>query len=108
MMMRRFELIRHVDVSGVSGTGPVAEGVEFSDQSIAVRWPSATPCTAVFDRIEHVMAVHGPHGKTVVRWLDPPPVPQPPPRPPPPGALHAAARLLPAPGEADQPRPPGP
>lgn len=107
-MARRFELIRDVDVSLVSGTGRVAEGVEFSDRSIALRWRSSTPSTTVFDRIEHVEAVHGHHGKTIVRWLDPPPVPQPPPRPPSPGVLHAAARLLPAPGGADQPRPPGP
>ena len=29
--MRNFNLIRHIDVSGLSGTGVVAEGVVFSD-----------------------------------------------------------------------------
>ncbi|WP_328992508.1 hypothetical protein OG394_39605 [Kribbella sp. NBC_01245] len=69
---RRFVLDRLVDVSMVSGVGQVAEGVEFSDGSVALRWPGETPCTAVFPAIEAVIRVHGHGGMTVVRWLDPP------------------------------------
>lgn len=69
---RRFVLDRLVDVSKVSGLGQVAEGIEFSDGSVALRWPGETPCTAVFPAIEAVIRVHGHGGMTVVRWLDPP------------------------------------
>jgi hypothetical protein len=36
--MRLFSLVRDEDVSGISGTGPIAEGVEFTDGSVALRW----------------------------------------------------------------------
>jgi hypothetical protein len=35
---RRFRLIRHHDVSCISGTGPVAEGLQFTDGAEAMRW----------------------------------------------------------------------
>lgn len=73
MTMRRFRLIRYVDVSKVSGTGNVAEGIQFSDGSVAVRWISRTPCTAVWDNIDALLAVHGHGGKTEVEWIDPDP-----------------------------------
>ena len=39
--MRLFKLQRKVDCSGVSGTGVVAEGVEFDDGQVALRWLTA-------------------------------------------------------------------
>lgn len=70
--MRRFRLVRREDVTGVSGTGVVAEGVEFSDGVVAVRWSSRWPTSVVFhDRgMAGVEAVHGHGGSTVVEWLD--------------------------------------
>lgn len=68
--MRRFILLRHDDVTGVSGTGIVAEGVVFSDGAVAVRWPSDTPCTSAWEDVNHVRIIHGHSGRTVVRWLD--------------------------------------
>ena len=69
---RRFVLRRNVDVTGVSGTGVVAEGVEFSSGVVALTWLSAWPTSVVFhDRgIESVEAVHGHGGATVIEWLD--------------------------------------
>jgi hypothetical protein len=40
--MRIFHFFRHEDASGVSGTGVVAEGVEFTNGWCAVRWLSQT------------------------------------------------------------------
>jgi hypothetical protein len=71
MSSRRFRLIRHRDVSGVSGTGPVAEGVEFTDGAVAVRWYGDYPTTTVWDSIDSVIAIHGHGGATVVEWIDP-------------------------------------
>ncbi len=70
--MRRFELHRDRDVTGVSGAGVVAEGVEFTDGTVALRWASAWPTSVVFhDRgIEAVRAVHGHSGATRIVWLD--------------------------------------
>ena len=56
---RRFLLIRHSDISGVGGTGVVAEGIRFSDDTVALRWYGAAPATAVWNSIDAVLAVHG-------------------------------------------------
>ncbi|WP_329001164.1 hypothetical protein OHA18_42855 [Kribbella sp. NBC_00709] len=77
MSSRRFRLIRHQDVSGVSGTGPVAEGVQFTDGSVALRWYGDYPTTTVWDGIDSVIAIHGHGGATEVEWLDPEPGPDP-------------------------------
>lgn len=71
--MRTFRLVRTVDVSGVSGTGDVAEGVEFSDGTVALRWLSQWPTSVVFhDRgIEAVEAIHGHGGATRIVYDDP-------------------------------------
>lgn len=71
-MHRRFQLHRDEDETGVSGTGVVAEGVKFSDGTVALRWTSQWPTSVVFhDRgIEAVEAIHGHGGKTRIVWLD--------------------------------------
>jgi len=71
MTVRAFELHRDVDETGISGTGVVAEGVQFSDGVIALRWTSQWPTSVVFhDRgMESLEAVHGHNGKTRVVWV---------------------------------------
>ncbi len=73
-MFRRFVLDRNVDVTGVSGTGVVAEGVEFSDGVCCVRWMTEWPSSVVwYERgLDSVLHVHGHDGRTVVRFLDGP------------------------------------
>lgn len=68
--MRRFELHRDIDVSGISGTGVVAEGVEFGDGWVAVRWRGATPSTVIWASVDDAVAVHGHAGSTRLVWLD--------------------------------------
>ncbi|TCC22217.1 hypothetical protein E0H58_23865 [Kribbella speibonae] len=68
---RRFVLRRTVDVTGVSGTGDVAEGVEWSDGTVALRWRGKWATTVVWDYgLDALLAVHGHNGSTVVAWLD--------------------------------------
>lgn len=70
--MRRFQLIRSEDVSGCSGTGVVAEGVEFSDGTVVIRWV-IEPCgTTVRDCMAHLEHIEGHQGRTVPRFLDEP------------------------------------
>lgn len=69
---RPFVLLRYTDVSGVSGTGVVAQGVEFIDGTVALRWLSDWPTSVVFhDRgMDAVRAVHGHGGATEIRYTD--------------------------------------
>ncbi len=68
--MRRFYLKRLEDESGVSGSGRVAEGVEFSDGACALNWLTHTSCTGVYKNIKQLQSIHGHGGKTVVEWKD--------------------------------------
>ena len=69
-ILRRFVLNREKDVSGVSGTGIVAEGIEYSDGSAAIRWLSASASTTVWANVEDAIAIHGHGGLTKVEYLD--------------------------------------
>ncbi len=68
--LRRFELHRHIDVSGVSGTGVVAEGVLWSDGSVSIRWLGERPSIVFWTGLEDAYAVHGHNGATEFVWLD--------------------------------------
>lgn len=69
--MRRFHLIRSQDISGVSGTGLVAEGVVFSDGTTVIRWVAGDHrSTVVWNSVESVEVIHGHNGATQIVWLD--------------------------------------
>lgn len=74
---RTFILFRDKDITGISGTGPVADGVVFPDGATVVRWrdlggPAADrgvrPTTVVFESVEAVEALHGHGGATRIVW----------------------------------------
>jgi len=75
--MREFHFQRVEDESGTSGTGIVAEGVEFSDGSVMIHWfnednPNLNTTSDGFsfkpgpDGMEDTIQVHGHGGKTEV------------------------------------------
>lgn len=68
--MKLFTLQRTEDVSGVSGTGTVAEGVEFSDGTVVIRWsvPDLPKSTVVWDSLDSALEIHGHDGRTSVVW----------------------------------------
>lgn len=66
--MRLFVLSRKDDEGGVSGTGEVAEGVEFHDGTVALRWRTEYRSTAIYASIADVERIHGHNGKTVIIW----------------------------------------
>jgi hypothetical protein len=68
--IRRFQLHRHIDETGVSGTGVVAEGVEFTSGMIAMTWYSPHRAVNVYESIKTVDELHGHSGKTQIVWLD--------------------------------------
>lgn len=76
MESRRFELVRSVDVSGVSGVsgvGVVADGVLWPDGSVSVRWRGVHPSAVHWDSLADAESVHGHGGLTTIRWIDPVP-----------------------------------
>ena len=69
--MKRFLLQREEDVTGVSGTGVVAEGVQFTDGRVALRWcVGVHRSTVLWDYIAAVEDIHGHDGRTRVVWMD--------------------------------------
>ncbi|UAK38388.1 hypothetical protein K8O93_00885 [Gordonia bronchialis] len=67
--MRTFTLERGTDVTGISGTGTVAEGIQFSDGTVALRWcVGEHRSTVVWGDIDGVLAIHGHDGATQVVW----------------------------------------
>jgi hypothetical protein len=68
--MRLFQLHRDQDASGVSGTGVVAEGVEFTNGECALHWLSDNPCINIYPSLECVKKIHGHGGMTRVVWVE--------------------------------------
>ncbi len=68
--MRRFVLIRNEDVSGTSGTGVVAEGVEFSNGTVVLHWISQLESIEMCANMHVAEAIHGHEGRTKVQWMD--------------------------------------
>ena len=58
--MRRFTMRRDFDVSGVSGTGIVLEGVLFSTGVVVIHWLTPPPrgSISVFDSMEQFLSIH--------------------------------------------------
>ena len=67
-----FVLRRHHDVTGVSGTGIVADGALFpaAGKSVCVvRWRGERGATVVWDHLGHVKEIHGHDGNTVIELV---------------------------------------
>lgn len=69
---RMFVLMRHRDISGISGIGEVAEGVVWSDGSVSLRWHGEHAATTFWQGgITAMLHVHGHNGSTEVVYLPP-------------------------------------
>ena len=70
-LFRRFHLARDHDVSGVSGTGIVAEGIQFSNGSVCVVFTTrGVAGVNVFRSLPDALDIHGHEGSTRIEWLD--------------------------------------
>jgi hypothetical protein len=69
-MSKRFHLHRTVDSSGISGTGDIAEGVEFVNGMCVLTWLTKHSSVAVYKDIGDVEAIHGHQGNTKIIWDD--------------------------------------
>lgn len=69
--MKRFVLRRLEDETGVSGTGIVAEGVQFTNDTCVLVWlTEIRSIGAFYNSIDIVDQLHGHSGKTVIEWID--------------------------------------
>ncbi len=66
--MKTFHLQRNEDESGVSGTGKVAEGVQFEDGQCALWWFGDWHSIGIYRNIDELDAIHGHGGKTIIVW----------------------------------------
>lgn len=70
---RLFVLQRHIDVSGFSGVGTVAEGVQWSDGTVSLRWRGDLPSVTFWQvGIAAIEGVHGHGGATEVLFISDP------------------------------------
>lgn len=67
---RRFHLQRDTDITGASGTGRVADGVLWPDQTVSIRWRGDRPSTVFWDRLTDAEQVHGHGGHTRIVWAE--------------------------------------
>jgi hypothetical protein len=69
--VRRFELHRDEDETGVSGTGRVCEGVEYGDGTVGLHWIVGHHRThGTYPNMRAVEDLHGHGGRTRIVWLD--------------------------------------
>ena len=68
--IRRFLLVRERDLTGVSGTGIVAEGVLFSGGCSVLQWLREPYAIGMFQSINDLITVHGHEGATHVEFID--------------------------------------
>ena len=73
--MRTFTVARETDASGISGTGIVMEGVEFSDGKTITRWviegqPNSVVWWDSFDDFLSIAVTAHPTNVSIIRFAD--------------------------------------
>jgi len=68
--MKTFHVIRDGDDTGISGTGLVAEGVEFVGGKCVMCWFTDVSSVAVYASISDVEKILGHGGQTRIEWSD--------------------------------------
>lgn len=67
-------MVRHEDVTGISGTGVIAEGTQYESGKCTLAWLTEYKSIGVYDSMEELKAIHCHGGKTdvvfepVVSW----------------------------------------
>lgn len=71
--MRRFFMHRHIDQSGISGTGKVLEGVVTSSGKCFVEWRPPVTSDCIYPSFEMFKKIHldGHPGCSEIIWMDP-------------------------------------
>ena len=72
LQVKPFYLLRHEDISGLSGTGVVALGVEFPNGKAVMQWVSYRTSLEICESVVNIEEIHGHGGKTEVIFGNPP------------------------------------
>ena len=67
--MKRFVLVRLEDLSGVSGTGEVAEGVVFGSGMAALHWLREPYSIGIYQDVDDIIRIHGHEGRTQLQFI---------------------------------------
>ena len=69
---KRFHLVRNNDRTGMSGTGVVAEGVQFQDGTCILKWISTTSAIGIYHSCVEMLHIHshGGDGGTKIVYVD--------------------------------------
>jgi len=66
--MKQFELVRIEDVSGISGTGIIAEGIQFSNGVCVLNWLTEHSSLGIYQSADELCAIHCHEGKSYIKW----------------------------------------
>lgn len=70
--LQEFYLLRKKDLSGLSGTGIVARGIELQSGRAVLEWLGKYKTITVFDNIQQIIDIHGHEGATELCLGSPP------------------------------------
>lgn len=68
--VRRFVLERTEDITGVSGTGVVADGVVWPDGKVTIAWRGEHRSITIWPDLDTAIAIHGHEGATKAVFID--------------------------------------
>lgn len=66
--MRTFLLNRLEDISGVSGTGIIAEGCVFSSGQTVIHWLTGSTGISIYPTLQIAIEIHGHNGSTIFQF----------------------------------------
>jgi hypothetical protein len=64
--MKKFYLMRHIDVHGNSGVGVVAEGIIFGDGTGSFTWITKHKTVTTFLKVKDLIDLHNHEGRTEI------------------------------------------
>lgn len=67
--VRRFVLVRHIDVTGISGTGKIAVGTEWPDKTCTMFW-LGTKTHGFYHDMNQIQEIHCYGGNAHVEFAD--------------------------------------
>lgn len=77
-MIKKFMMIRQYDVTGISGSGHVLDGVQFNNGKVVIAWnkgianASSIVVWDCFDDFYRVHIARHPENETIIIWEDEP------------------------------------
>lgn len=65
----RFKLVRTVDITGISGTGEIAYGVQYPDGSVDLCWLKHGT-HGYYKNIDQIWQIHCYNNNAAIMWMD--------------------------------------